>query len=185
MTRTIAIAAAVLIAGSAAADEIEDSLEAALEAYRAGDLRLAQEEIDFAATLIAERKAKGLGAFLPPAQPGWTREDVSDTAQGIAAFGGGVMATARYDGPGGSFEVQIMADNQFVASMGAMLTNPAMMGSLGRVHRVDRQTYLVTQQGEVQALVAGRVMVQISGTAPVEAKRAHFEAIDFKALAEF
>ena len=186
MKRIIALAtAALILAGPAQADEIEAAIEAALEAYRAGDLGLAREEIEFAATLIGQKKAEGLSDYLPPAQPGWRREDVAGAAQGMAAFGGGIMAAARYTGAEGRFEIEIMADNQLVASMAAMLGNPALMATMGTVHREGRQKYVVTHDGEIQTLVDNRVLVKVTGQAPIEAKRAHFRAMDLEALGAY
>ena len=59
-------------AAAADADDVEASLNAALEAYRAGDIALAREETAFAATLLDQLKADDLGAFLPEPLPGWT-----------------------------------------------------------------------------------------------------------------
>ena len=49
----------------ATADEIEETIEAALEAYRAGDVKAAKEEIDFVSQLLGQLKAEGLKGFLP------------------------------------------------------------------------------------------------------------------------
>jgi len=180
-----AVLAAALLVTPAAADEVEDALEAALEAYRAGDIALAREEVDFAATLIGQMKAEGLGGFLPEAMAGWTREEGDTSAQALGAFGGGIVANATYRGPGGDFELTLMAENQMVAAMGAMLSNTALMGSMGTVKRAGRQRYVVTREGDIQALINNRVMIQITGSAPVEAKEAHFLLIDLAGLADF
>jgi len=178
---------AALIAGTAAspapADEIEDALEAALEAYRAGDVALAKEEADFAATLIGQMKAESLTEVLPAPLDGWTRED--DETQNVAAFGGGIVASATYRGPSGEIDLQLMADNQMVASMATLLSNPAMMASMGTVKRVNRQQLVVTQEGEVQALVDNRILVQMSGSGSTDDKLAYFAAIDLEALKDF
>lgn len=175
-------AALALTAAPAGADDVEAALEAALEAYRAGDLALAREEVDFAATLLGQMKAEGLQGFLPEPLPGWTREE-GDGAQSLAAFGGGAVANAVYRGDGQQVEITLMADNQFVASMAVLFSNPAMMGAAGTLKRKDRQRYVVTPEGEVQALVDGRIMVQVSGSAA--ATEAYFDRIDLEALAGF
>lgn len=171
------------LAPPAAADEIEAALEAALEAYRAGDVALAREELDYAAILMGELKAEGLSGFLPEPFEGWTREEAE--TRSAAAFGGGVIAGALYRGAPGTVDIQMMAENQMVASMAALFANPALMSSMGTVRRIGRQRYVVTEDGDVQALVEGRIMVQISGDAPVEEKIAYLEAIDLEALAGF
>jgi hypothetical protein len=185
MRRIIALAAgAAMLAAPAGADEIEETIAAALEAYRAGDVALAKEELDYAATLLGQLKAESLAGFLPEPLPGWTREE-GDTSRGMAGFGGGMAASAVYEREGAGIEIQLMAENQIVASMGMMLQNPAMMGAMGTVKRIGRQMVLVTPEGEVQAMVGPSVLVQISGDGAVEDKLAYLEAMDLEALKAF
>jgi len=183
LAAAVGIALAVPAAAPAAADEIEDTLEAALEAYRAGDIGLAKEELDYATVLMGQLKAEGLTAFLPEPLDGWTRE-VDDT-QNAAAFGGGVIATARYQGGAGDIEVQLMAENQMVVSMAALYSNAALMGSMGQVKRINRQKLVVTNEGDVQSLIGSKVLVQISGSGAVEDKLALFERLDLEGLEAF
>ncbi|MEO0823115.1 MAG: hypothetical protein AAF074_22165 [Pseudomonadota bacterium] len=180
------LAASLLaFASPVVADEIEDTLEAALEAYRAGDIALAKEEIDFAAQLIAQQKADGLAAFLPKPLPGWTMEEGDTNAQTAAMFGGGLTASADYSNGSETVSITMMAENQMVATMGAMFANPAMMGAMGRVKRIGRQRVVLTDQGELNAFVDNRVLIQMSGSAPAETLEAFFEAIDIDALKAF
>ncbi|MGG7564777.1 hypothetical protein ACQ5SO_01270 [Rhodovulum sp. DZ06] len=174
-----------LSAAPAAADEVEDAIEAGLEAYRAGDVALAKEELDFASQLLAQQKAEGLSGFLPAPLDGWTREMGDGQAMAASMFGGGIMASADYAAPDGAMvTIQMMADNAMVASMGAMLGNPAAMGAMGKVIRVGRQKAVQTPEGDVQALVANRVLVMVEGDAPAEVKLDYFKAIDFRALGD-
>ena len=176
--------ATTLAATPAAADDIEQSLELALEAYRAGDLKLAKEEIDFAAQLIAQKRAGALADFLPEPMEGWTRRDDSAGAQAAGAFGG-QTASATYQKDGQRVEVQLMANNQMVSAMAGMFGNATLMGSMGEVRRIGRQKVVVTNSGEVQTLVDNRIMVNVRGNASVEEKIAYFEAIDVRALEDF
>jgi len=179
------VLAVSLAATPAGADEVEEALELALEAYRAGDLTMAKEEIDFAAQLIAQKKAATLGEYLPEPLPGWVRHDDDG---GHAGFGG-MNASATYltegEGDRKRVDVQIMANNQMISAMAAMFANPAMLGGQGEMKRINRQKVIVTQQSELQALVDNRIMVTISGNAPVEDKEAYFAAIDLRALEDF
>ena len=181
----VALCLAAGLGSASAADEIEDAIAAGLEAYRAGDMAGAKEELDYAATLLGQKKAAGLTAFLPPALDGWTRSDGDASAAGAALFGGGLNASADYTRGADMVEIQIMADSPMVAGMGAMLGNPAMMATQGEVRRVGRQRYVVTADGGVMALVGGRALVQLSGSAAREDKIAYFEAIDFSGLEAF
>lgn len=181
-----AFVAAALSPSSAAADEIEQSIAAALQAYQEGDVALAKEELDYAAQLLAQAKAEGLTGFLPAPMEGWTRELGDGQAMGAAMFGGGVMAQADYMAADGrQVSIQMMADNPMVASMAAMFASPAAMGAMGKLERIGRQKVVITHDGDVQALVAGRVMLQIDGDAPVADKIAYAKAVDFRALGDF
>ena len=171
-------------AGPAAADDVEDALEMALEAYRAGDLTVAKEEIDFAAQLIAQKKAAALSDYLPEPLPGWTRMDDQGGGQAAGAFGG-MTASATYTRDRDNVEVQLMANNQMVTAMAGMFGNAAMMGSMGQIKRINRQKVVITQAGELQTLVDNRIFITVSGNAPVEDKEAYFEAIDLRALEDF
>ena len=181
-TATAVLFAAALTTGTAAADEFKDTIEAAIEAYEAGDIKTAKEEIDFAAQLLGQMKAEGLSGFLPEALDGWERE-VGET-QSMAALGGGQMASARYTRDGKTVEIQLMAGNQMVTAMGAMFSNPVLMGAAGKVKRINRQKVVITNQGEIQTLI-NQVMVQISGSADVDAKEEYFGEMDVKGLEAF
>jgi len=184
------LAGAVLtacLAGPAAADEIETTLEAALEAYRAGDIALAREELTFAETLLDEKKADRLGEYLPMAPPGWTRDQDAGTrtaSAGLAAMGG-MRASARYRRGNDRVEVALIAEGNMVRSLAMMFSNPAMMGSMGEVRRVGRNRVVVTDNGDVQALVDKRILVQVNGAGSAEDKIAFFEEIDIEGLREF
>ena len=182
----MALAVAVAMAAApAAADEVEAAMEAALEAYRAGDVSAAKQELDYASTLLAQQKAASLSGFLPEPLEGWTREDGDANAMPAGLFGGGLMAGADYTDGNERLNIQLMADNQMVAGMGAMLTNPQMMGQMGKVQRVKRQMVVVTNEGEVQSMINNRILVQITGNAAPETKLAYFERIDIDALKDF
>jgi FtsP/CotA-like multicopper oxidase with cupredoxin domain len=184
MRRAVLAAALALAAAGAAADEVEAAIGAALEAYRAGELDRAKEELDYASTLLGQQKARGLTAFLPAAFDGWTRED-GEATTGPAMLGGGLGASAAYRKGGSTVTITLMADNPMVATMGALLAEPAMMAMQGAVRRAGRQRYVETPGGELMAMVDNRVLVQVSGSAPVEDKTAYFAALDFDGLAAF
>ncbi|MEM9099103.1 MAG: hypothetical protein AAGC79_11325 [Pseudomonadota bacterium] len=180
-----AVAIALTLAPGAQADEITDTIQAALEAYEAGDIKLAKEELDFASQLLSQIKATGLTAFLPEPMDGWTQQEVDTQASAALAFGGGLVANAVYENGGKSVDMTLMADSPMVTAMAAALGNVAIMGSMGQVKRVNGQRLVVTPDGEIQSLIDGKVLVQISGTAAVEEKLAYFEALDAEGLADF
>ncbi|MBB4266803.1 hypothetical protein [Roseospira visakhapatnamensis] len=179
------LAAAPLASTPALADEIEDSIAAALEAYRAGDTNLAKEELDYAGQLLSQMKAEGLSAFLPDPMDGWTREDGDTQALGAAMMGGGLTANAAYARGGERVEINLMADNPMVNAMAGMFANTTMMGAMGSLKRINGQKVVLTNDGEIQALINNRILVQVSGSAAVEDKEAYFAAIDMDGLKAF
>ena len=179
--------AAFLIGGlslPAPADEIEDSLQLALEAYQAGDINAAREEVDYVGQLLKQLKAAALGAFLPEALPDWTRAE-GDSSAAMMGFGGGLAASATYTRGTDVIEIQLMADNAMVNTMAMMFANPAMMGSMGKMKRIKRQKVVIGPQGELQALLEKRILIQITGRAPIEDKEAYFAAMDIRGLKDF
>ncbi|MEM7498835.1 MAG: hypothetical protein AAF371_12685 [Pseudomonadota bacterium] len=184
--RAAAAAALFLAAVPAMADEVEQTLQAALDAYRAGDVATAQQEVDFAASLLAKMKAESLAAYLPDALEGWQITEENAGAQMAAMMGGGLVANRSYQGPDGeNVDITLMADNPMVASLGAMFGNAALAGSMGEMRRIAGQRAVVTPDGEINAMVANRFLVQVAGSATVEDKESYFGAIDFEALGQF
>jgi hypothetical protein len=174
-------AATLLSAPPAAADEIVDLLNSAIEAYEAGDIQFAIDEVDQAKALLNAQKVDALSAYLPPAPDGWTVEIDTEMAAMLGMFGGGVGTEAIYRGDGQEISLTLMADNAMVAQMGAMLNNAAMMGMT--VERIGRQKFAV-DDGQMSALVANRILVQAEG-ADVAAMTALLEQMDFRAMATF
>lgn len=184
MTRIAAGLVAILIAAQPAlADEFEDVVESALDAYRAGDLTVAREELDYALQLLASMRAEALADFLPPAQESWERLDSDSQAEALAfsMFGGGTAATATYRRGSDEFTLTILADSPMISGMAAMFSGMAGMGG-NRPLRIQRQQFSVGEE-EVQGIIGGRILVQAQGRAPTEAMIAHIEAMDLAGLA--
>lgn len=179
VTATLAAALPAL----AAADEVTDTIQSAVEAYEAGEIQFAIDDLQYATQLLQEMKADSLTGFLPPAPDGWTRELDTEANAGLAMMGGGSVVTGRYSGPDGNFELTIMLDNPMVAGMAGMFSNLTMLRQMGQVSRIGRQPVL-NQNGELTTLVDGRVLIQASGADP-EVMMPFLEAMDFEGLADF
>ncbi|MEL6916050.1 MAG: hypothetical protein AAFP13_16260 [Pseudomonadota bacterium] len=165
------------------ADEIEEALTAALEAYQAGDTTFALEELDFARVKLQELKADALFGFLPPAPAGWRQELDTEVGATMGMMGGGAGAAASYypEGGGSAVTITLMADNPMVAGMAAMVANAGAMGA--SIERVNRQQFAV-QDDQMIAMVANRVLVQAEGGGP-DVLMPFLEAMDFRALASW
>jgi hypothetical protein len=184
MFRTLPIAAlaAVLLPLSVQADDITDALNAAIEAYEAGEVQDALAETAYATQLLNDLQSEGLASFLPDPLPGWTREVEDDPAAGLGFMGGGSAAEAEYAGPDGRFTMMMVADNPMVGAMAGMLGNASVMATMGRIERINRESFL-NADDELSGLIGGRVLIQANG-ASVEVMAEHLEQIDFDALAD-
>ena len=182
MTRTTFLAALCALPFAAPADEVTGALQAAIEAYEAGDVRGTQAEIGFAEQALQQVVAASFQRFLPEPLDGWTRTvGDGDTAAMMAAMGGGAGADAGYRNDSQYFEITMMADSPMLAMVMGMMSNPAMVG--GEMVRVGRERF-VWNNGELTGVIAGRILVQASGGGDArDAMVAHLETMDFDALA--
>ena len=178
---------ALLLAASLqplSADEFEEVVGDALDAYREGDVTVAREELNYALGLLNQMKAEELAGHLPEPLEGWERE-IEDAASGgmaMSMLGGGTAATAHYRRGDEDFTLSLMADSPMVSGMAAMFSGMASAG--GRSARIQRQQFTIAE-GDVQGVVGGKVLVQATGNAPVEAMQAHIEAMDLGALEDY
>jgi len=181
---------AVLVAGLAVApalaDEFTDTLDSAITAYNHGDVAGAQQDVEYAGKLLTAMKAEGLAKFLPAAQDGWTRADqnVEEAGGVMAMIGGGTTTGATYKKADGTeMTITLVANSPMVSGIAAMIGGMASMGG-GKPMRIER-TEFANNDGELQGVVDGKVMITVAGDATVEDKTAYLEAMDFKGLAEF
>ncbi|MDV7142484.1 hypothetical protein R3X27_07290 [Tropicimonas sp. TH_r6] len=166
---------------SVGADEVLETIDAAREAYEAGNMQDTLKELVSAQQLVQERKTAELTAFLPGPPDGWSREINTDMGAAMAMFGGGVGAEAVYASGKDRFTVLLMADNAMVQGFAGMLSGAGLM--LGKRIRIGSKTFM-DQDGELTGLVDNRILVQSSG-ASVEVMRPILEQFDFDAMAEF
>ncbi|MCV6596112.1 MAG: hypothetical protein OIF40_03380 [Mangrovicoccus sp.] len=148
----------------AGADEITDALEATREAYEAGSIVEALQELSIAQALLQAQKTAGIVAFLPEAPDGWTREVDTDMAAGMMMFGGGTGAEARYIKGGEQIELTLMADSPMIGTFAGLMNNPAMlMASGGKLEKIGGQRFSL-MDGEYSTLVGNRILVQARGS---------------------
>ena len=183
LVRVLALAA--ITAWPAAADEFTDVVESGLAAYREGDVTAAREELEYAMKLLDEQKAEALSKLLPAAPAGWTREAADTEGAGVAMamFGGGTTAAASYRKGEAEFTLTLVANSPMVSGIAAMVSGMSSMAG-SETRRIQRTQFAVNE-GELQGVVADKLMVSASGSASVDEMAAVIEAMDFRALAEF
>jgi len=177
------IAGLLALSVSAAADEFTETLDAVAEAYAAGDINAAAEDLAYATQLLQKMKGDAFTRLLPEPMDGWELEVDSETNAAMGMFGGGVTARGDYRNQSGeSFSITMMADNPGFMSLAGMYSNPQLMASMGEVIRIKRQSFVVSESGEISGVVGGRTMIQASGNAPRETIIAHLENLDLNAI---
>ena len=167
------------------ADDVSDALQAALDAYKSGNLGKTSESMTLATQALGAQQSALLAALLPAAPDGWTATPTTDFAQGFGIMGGGAGAEARYDNADQSvsFTMSFVADNPMVASMGAMLGNVQMMSMMGKVVKVGDQP-LLNADNNLSGLVNGRVLFQAQG-ATTDVMLPLAKTIDFAKVGAF
>jgi hypothetical protein len=174
----------VAVALPAGADDVTDTLDAVRDAYDAGDIALALEELTFLQAMLTDMRTDSLAGFLPDPPDGWSRDVETETGGIMAMTGGGAGATATYSKESEAFTISLLADSPMIAAMGAMLSNPmiarAAGGKLTRVGSIK----VLEMDGNLSALIDGRILLQADGAA-TEVMLPVVEQIDFDGLAEF
>lgn len=176
---------ALVVPAAARADEVTDTLNSAIAAYEEGDIAYALDELEYAKQLMSAMKADALQAYLPDAPQGWSREIGTDNDMAMAMSmlgGGGTAATATYSNGDQDFTVTIMVDSPMMAMMGGMIANAAAMGL--PIIRVGREKF-IEQDGDLFALIGGRVMVQVTGDADRDVVVETLKNIDYRGLKSF
>ncbi|MDF1856262.1 hypothetical protein [Pseudooceanicola sp.] len=181
--KNLVAATAMVLAGLSpvSADEVADTLQSALNAYNDGDLQYALEELEYAKQQMLAMKTNALGAFLPEAPEGWTREINNEMNAALGMMGGGVGAEAEYSGPGKKFKITILADNPMVAAMGAMINNANAMGA--KIERVGREKFMV-KDDTAQGMIDNRILVKAE-KGEMDQMLAVLGTMDFRGLGRF
>ena len=184
-----ALALTLLIAGPAAADEIVEQIQQAIELYQAGDFAGAAGELEFAAAQIRQLRAGELSGALPEPLAGWTADDAQTAAMGAAMFGGGTSASRSYNQESASVEVQILTDSPMLQSLAMMLNNPMILTSSGqKLVRVQGNKAALEWDGDsgaVNVVVMGSVLVTVNGDNCTEDDlMGYANAVDYKLIKE-
>jgi hypothetical protein len=173
------------------ADDVTDSIDEAVKAYKDGDYAMAASSLDGAAQLIRQKRAESFTKHFPAAPSGWTAEDATSEAVGAAMFGGGITAERRYAKGESEVTMKLVTDSPMMSAMMMMMNNPMMLGSgdSGKLERIKGQKALVKydggdKSGEINIAVAGTLLITITGNNVTAAELKSFaEAIDYSKLA--
>lgn len=183
----ITLAAAALVPSSYA-DEIIDAIDEATASYKSGDFSNASAQLDYASSLVRQKKAAVVVALFPEALPGWTAEEAeSDSAAGMF-MGGGVSASRSYYRDDAGIDVNLVIDSPMLQSVMMMLSNPAFMTmSGGKLVKVQGNKAILQSEDDRHSLnvvVNGNALITIegSGGATKDDVLAYAEKLNLKAL---
>ncbi len=189
-TRILAALALVLmVALPAAADEIIEQINQAIELYQAGDFAGAAGELEFAAAQIRQLRAGEISAALPEPLAGWNAETAETASMGASMFGGGTTASRSYNKDQSNVDVNIVTDSPMLQSLAMMLNNPMILSSSGqKLIRVAGNKAALDwndDSGTINVVVLGSVLVTIDGSNLTEDElMAYAEAVNYKLIKE-
>jgi hypothetical protein len=169
------------------ADDVTDSIDEAIKAYKANDFAAAAQSLDAAAQLVRQKRAELFKAVLPAAPSGWTAEDATSQSAAAAMFGGGVSAERHYTKGDSSITVKLITDSPVMQGVMMMMGNPMFANADGgKLERIKGQKAIFKNKdgsGSVNVVVGGSMLVQIEGSQVKDADlRAFAEAIDYAKL---
>ncbi|ACB74264.1 hypothetical protein [Opitutus terrae] len=171
------------------ADDVTDSIDEAVKAYKANDYATAAQSLDAAAQLIRQKRADQFKALLPDAPSGWQAEDATAQAAAAAMFGGGVSAERQYKKGDATITVKLITDSPIMQGVLMMMGNPMFANADGgKLERIKGQKAIFKNKdgsGSVNVVVNGTLLVQIEGSDVTDADlRAFAEAIDYGKISQ-
>lgn len=190
--KKLALSLAVILSmttASAMADDVEDSINEGMEAYKAGEFKDAVESLNYASQLIQQMKGQNLESLLPEPLDGWEAQTAKSNSSGASMFGGGVSAERTYRKGNSSIDVSIITDSPMIQGMMMMFSNPMFASSDGgKLKKIKREKALVKYKpadnsGEIQVMVDNRILLTVRGSEVSEDDlMAYAKAVDFKKL---
>jgi len=176
----------------ACADEILDSINEAIEAYKEKEYAEAAESLDYAKQLIQQMRSENIMKFLPEALPGWESKTAETQSMGMLGGMSGVQKEYFKPGTGNQgrkrITINIMAESPMLQGMMAMF-NPAYAGAQGgKLQKIKRNKAMVkydpdSRRGEANVMVDKSYIVSIKGNSiDKEDLMNYAEAIDYKGL---
>ena len=174
------------------ADEILDSINEAIEAYKEKEYAEAAESLDYAKQLIQQMRSENIMKFLPEALPGWESKTAESQSMGMLGGMSGVQKEYWKPGTGDQgrkrITINILAESPMMQGMMAMF-NPMYAGAQGgKLQKIKRNKAIVkynpdSRSGEVNVLVEKSYIVAIKGDSVDEKDLLDYaEAVDYKGL---
>lgn len=169
LARSLALSFCLVTTITLRADEFEDSLNAALKAWKENKVDEASTALQNASRIIAEKGGEKLEEVLPKTIGAWTRGRLE--TQSLASAGGGTTTKVNYkkgDKDKGTEEritVNVTADNPLLSQVSAFLKAPALGALLGQKTRQigEFSAMSIPKEGVLQFPVNQRYMIILQG----------------------
>ncbi len=176
---------------NASADDVTDTIEEAMEAYKKGEYKKASEDLSYALEAINQKKGNDLKAYLPEPLEGWTAEEAVAQTANVTMLGEGTMLSRTYHRFESLITIEMVMDSPLMQGVAMMMSNPMFRSSeMGELTRINKEKAMVKydnkeKSGNITMVVANRIMITIKGeTVSKEELIAYAHAIDLKKLKE-
>lgn len=184
----VCVAAFLSLSPALRADDVTDSVEEALKAYKDKDYATAAQALDAAAQLVRQKRGELFKELLSDAPAGWEADEATTSAAGAAMFGGGVTAERNYTKGDSSVTVKFITDSPIMQGVMMMMGNPMFANADGgKLERIKGQKAIFKNRdgsGSVNVVVGGALLVQIEASDTSDADLRKFaESIDYAKLA--
>lgn len=185
---SFALAASVVTGVTLHADDVTESVDEALKAYKNKDYAVAAQTLDAAAQLVRQKRGELFKELLPAAPAGWEAEEATSQSAGAAMFGGGVTAERHYSKGDASVTVKFITDSPLMQGVIMMMSNPLFANADGgKLERIKGQQAIFKNKdgsGSVNVVVNGTFLVQIEASDVSDADLRKFaEAVDYAKIA--
>jgi len=188
-TLTYLSIATMLLSSNIMADDITDTMEDAMSAYKEGNYVQAQEDLTYAMELLKQKKGETIQGFLPDALDGWKAEEAKSESAGSGMLGGGSTTSRTYTKDKSKIVISVVADSPLLQGLGSLLGNP-MFNSGGKLKRINREKATIkynTKQksGDITIMLDKRFLITVEGSKVTEDELVEYaKAIDFKKIKE-
>ncbi|EKD28593.1 MAG: hypothetical protein ACD_79C00268G0002 [uncultured bacterium] len=187
MEKLKAVISILMLSTMIYADEISDSINEALTKYNGGDLTEASNSLNYAITLISQKKGDALSGIFPKALDGWEAEEVNSSQ----IFGGGISADRQYNKGESSISISMASDSPMLQATMMLFSNPMFATADGaKMETINGQKAIVKykpedKNGDVQIVVGNRFLVTVNGNSVSKEEMIEYvKSIDFAKLLE-
>jgi len=188
----VALTTCLTLAAPTQADEVTDQLDAARQAYEAGQLHSAADTLNFAVAKIKEQMTAGLLKLLPEPLAGWQADPAQSETAGLASMIVGTNLGRRYfREDGAEVNLNVTADSPLLPMLTMFLSSPFMMQAdpNTKPYTIKGQRGIIkhdaqTNEHEVTLMIGNRILIQGKGTGMADgaAVQQYIEALDLDAI---